>query len=335
MSDIKLRIMDELLASGVNISGTGDFTVKLNNKLPPGERPIQSSQTKNLIRELRELAEDKGFKLIHDKKRGYRYSSPIGSVRVFDDLLGEDDKTTLRLAIGLFSILNGSGINEQFSLVVDKVLNNRGIKMNSHSTPLHTHIQIGPTFNDPGAKWLSALINAMKEADYALEVQYWKPETGVTQRILSPYIVKQYALEWYLVAYDHHTKHKDKTKLFKLERIRRIESSAEPFIKDPKFSADEYFRFTIGIQHRHLEESEVTRLQINDDNLFDKLNKMPLHSTQIIEDPTKKILSIETYDTNELDELILKHGPAIKVLSPQKIADRIKEKLNQTISMYS
>lgn len=326
--------MDELLASGVYIRGTDDFTVKLNNKLPPGERHIKSSMTKKLLEKLSELANNKGFQITHDRKIGYRYSSNIGPVRVFDDMLGDDEKTTLKLAIGLFSILNGSGINEQFSLVVDKVLNNKGIKMNSHNTSIHNHIQLGPTLNDPGAKWLSPLINAMKESDYALEVQYWKPETDITRRILSPYILKLYAYEWYLVAYDHHTDQKNKTKLFKLERIRGIESSATPFKKDTEFIVEEYFRYTIGIQHRHLEESEVTRLQINDDTLFEKLNKMPLHSTQKIEDPTKKILTIETYDTYELDELILKHGPAIKVLSPKKIADRIKLKLNKAISMY-
>ena len=329
---IKLKIMDDLLAEGVHIPNPEAFTKLINQNLPLGERKIKAEQTKKLLNELRALVKTKGIALIHGRGSGYRYHRK--DFRFFDDRISEDEKNLLLIANSLFSVFPGSGMNEQFSFVVNKILKKQNRRGELQGLENFNPVQLGPMQKDSGSKWLPKIVKAMMESDFALEVEYEKPKELPTIRVLSPYIIKQYASAWYLVAFDHNTSHKDKTKVFKLSRIKNLELSGNKFKRDSDFSAEDYFKYTIGILHSHLQKPVKVEIQILTDSLFQICQEAPLHISQIIKDASNKVIQIEAYNTEELYTLLLKYGSAIKVLSPSVVAKELKSRLISASKLY-
>jgi predicted DNA-binding transcriptional regulator YafY len=331
--NIKLKIIDSLLADGINITGPEDLKEHINRNLPKGERPIKKDQANKLLSELRELVKNRGVAIYPPKNTvGYKYSEP--GFRFFEDIVGENEKNLLLVANSLFNIFSGSGLSSEFSFVVNKILKKRSRSGEVKDIENFNPISLGPAQKDPGAVWLPILIKAMRENE-CLDIVYYKAYEGETKRVLSPYILKQYSNTWYLVAYDHHTNQKDKTKVFKLSRIKKIETSGTKFKIDPEFSANDYFKYTIGILHSHLEKPIKIEIQVLSNHLFESWKESPLHSSQTIKNEIDNIVEIETYKTHELFALLLRHGPSIKVISPASLRDELKEKIKKTLSHYN
>jgi len=336
MSQQKLEIMDDLLAEGKEIRDPAHFTELLNRRLPKGgEKKIKKNMMDKLISTLKELALEKGIQLIHKRGRGYIYQSVVQDrFRVFDKRVNDDDKDLLLIANCLFSLFPGTSMFDQFrSMVNNKILTNQKTGINNH---LVTSIQLSNIHQDPGSKWITKIIKALRDQE-AIDVEYVKPSSNGfirTPRTLSPYIIRHHQSEWYLIAYDHFTPHADKTKTFKLSRIHSISVSAHKYFIDNTFSAESYFKHTIGIHHRHLHSPEKIQLKVLNDELFDNLIETPLHSTQQIIDEVKKVIEIKVFDTIELESLILSFGPNLKVMSPISIKNRIKDKVENILALY-
>jgi len=67
------------------------------------------------------------------------------------------------------------------------------------------------------------------------------------------------------------------------------------------------------------------------------IKALPLHHSQRIISETKDetIISIFVYpDTYELEQKILSFGESAKVIQPQILADRIKERLKNAVNRY-
>lgn len=331
-NNIKLKIMDDLLAEGKYIPTPDVFVTLVNQNLPPGERKIKKDALNKLISKLRDLLKLKGIALLYDQYDGYRYNRK--DVRYFDDRISEEEKNLLLIANSLFSVFPGSGMNEQFSIAVNKILKKQNRRGEIHGMENFSPVHLGPMQKDSGAKWLPKIVESMMNGTFALDVDYVKSNEGLTKRVLSPYIIKQYASAWYLVAYDHHTSQKDKTKVFKLSRITNLNESVENFKHDPDFSVEDYFKYTIGILHSHLEKPIKTSIKINSDYLFESWKEMPLHPTQIIINESEKIIEIETYKTNELFSLLMRYGASIKVVGPTSIAKELKTKFQASANNY-
>jgi hypothetical protein len=331
-NNIKLRIMDDLLAEGVHIPSPDVFVRLVNQNLPPGERKIRKDALNKLIKKLRELIKNKRMALIHTPEGGYRYLR--SDIRYFDDRISESERNLLLIANSLFSVFPGSGMNEQFSVAVNKILKKQNRKGEVHDMENFSPVYLGPMQKDSGAIWLPKIVASMMDCKFGLEVEYFKQKEGITKRVLSPYIIKQYASSWYLVAYDHFTEQVEKTKVFKLSRIVKIEESNTRFKHDPDFSVENYFKYTIGILHRHKEKPIKTKIQVISDHFFETWKESPLHSSQRIIDEKVRIIEIETYNTSELYSLLLRYGPSIKVLGPSEVINEIKKKMATAAKYY-
>jgi predicted DNA-binding transcriptional regulator YafY len=334
MAADKLEIMDDLLSEGKEIRDPDHFTELINKRLPAHERPIKKDMTNKLIRDLKEKADDKGIFLNHHRRRGYFYESAMqGQLRVFNNRVDEHEKDLLLIANCLFSLFPGSMLDQFSSLVNNKILSKQKPVLNSQSAKA---IQLSNIHSDPGSMWIPSIIKALRDQD-ALDIEYVKPtNTGLesSKRTLSPYIIRQHQSEWYLIAYDHFSNHIHKTKIFKLSRIHQLSVSGRKYFIDKSFSAEDYFKYTIGIHHRHLEAPIKIRVKVLDNALYDNLKENPLHATQVVIEDVNKLIEIEVFDTFELESLLLSFGANMKVVSPVAIVKRIKERLMDALQLY-
>ena len=333
MIDSRLRIIDEFLAEGKYIKGPAMLKKILNQERAKGDGEIGIERTKQLLSELRKLVRAKGVSITDPKVGGYRYFPHVG-FRYFNDSVNEDDKNMLLIANSMFNVFSGTGMHENFGFVVNKILKNQNRRGEIKGINHVKLIELGSSLKDPGLKWLQPIVKSMLEGKSAIEVKYRKSETDVKMKTLSPYIIKQHESKWYLVAFDHSTSDKHKTKIFTLSKIESVNDSFENFHIDTDFSAEDYFKYSIGIWQTHNKCPIKVHIKITKPELFKSLKKDPIHQSQIIISETEEIIEIEVFDTTELNQLILKFGSEIKVIKPASLVKYIKTELENAASQY-
>jgi predicted DNA-binding transcriptional regulator YafY len=94
-----------------------------------------------------------------------------------------------------------------------------------------------------GAEWVEPLIHGMRDR-IIVEVEYFVlNKEKLTRRYIDPYHLRYFSGAWYLIGYDHHTKH---IPVFHLGRVRSLRLTDDTFKQRP-FNVHEYFRHTFGI----------------------------------------------------------------------------------------
>lgn len=329
----RLRYIDEKLSEGAYLAGIEELTDIINNNRSKNERTIGKVRTKQLIRELKDLVIEKGVDIKYSKGSGFRYS--VHGFRYYQDSVTEADKNLLLIANSLFSIFSGTGMHERFGYVVNNILRAKNRKGAVEGISHLKVIDTGSGIQDPGIKWLQPIVRSIMDVDLAIEVKYKKTESEIKHKILSPYIVKQYEGRWYMVAYDHTSTRNPKTNVFALAKIESVDFSNKKFYFDPLFSADDYFNYSIGIWHSHINSPVKVRFQALTPFLFNSLTQVPIHKTQKIISQTEMIFEIEVYDTPELITILLKNGSNLKVISPTSLITKLKEEFKKAADLYS
>ena len=69
------------------------------------------------------------------------------------------------------------------------------------------------------------------------------------------------------------------------------------------------------------------------DRLYPYFTTKPLHEKQNVDDE-KKTITYNIIPTIELENVILSYGEGIKVLQPETLKNRIKERLEETLKHY-
>lgn len=149
--------------------------------------------------------------------------------------------------------------------------------------------------------------------------------------IFHPFILKEFNNRWFVVGKNHKQK---PIITYALDRIIAIDYDTSIPYTDTNFNGDNYYKNVIGVT---VSNSRPERIQL----WVDKYNApyvitKPLHHTQrIIEEREDGIVFNIFVQTNfELERLILGFGDSIEVIKPQKLRNRIKQKLFKATKYY-
>jgi predicted DNA-binding transcriptional regulator YafY len=339
--EYKLRIFDEKLAEKAQIGGVKELTDLLNRNRLPNDKRIGESRTKQIVEILKRLVSEdtNGTVKIKVTKNGYYYSEaesrkPV-TYRLFRDFIHRDEENLLFMAKSFFDMFPGTALNENYSVAVDKILKTKSSRGEIKKLKDLNLIEVGGNNIDRGIQWVKDLIEAMIEKK-AVKIEYKKDnEEKAKTKVLSPYILKKHESKWFLVAYDHTSKYDQKTNVFTLSKIQAVYNSDSRFVDDAYFSAKDYFNYSIGIWHSHIDKPVKVQIQVIDKVLFPTLKNEPIHHTQKIISEDQGTIEIQVYYTPELEKLVLKYGAAIKILSPTKLADWAKETFKKAFELYS
>ena len=136
---------------------------------------------------------------------------------------------------------------------------------------------------------------------------------------VKPYFLKENQQRWYLVAVDN-----DKTKLFGLDRISRLNISDEKFKRDESISAEELFDECYGIWNdlsTPLEEIELKYDAL--DGAF--LKSVPLHSSQkvLIDNDDEFRITVNLRITRDFIMTLLSRSRSLEVIRPLHLREDI------------
>ena len=327
----RYKILNELLKnrSGYTIT---QLTEKVNEELAMFQDDNKKSSTVSdrMIRmDLENMMEVYPVVIAKRDKNRYYYETSNESIDNIN--LREEDKTAINLALGVFARFNGTPLYEKFSDAVTRIMANSVIRK-INTTDTRKIVQVA---TKSGIEWLETIYNAIVDKKtLLLEYKSFGEKTSV--RVISPYMLKEFRNKWYMIAYVHGLNKPDKTLLHKLSRIVDIRTSNEPYEEDATFNGDKYFRYTLGVYHKHSEEPIDVKLRLRGSSIIRLFSEDEVHATQdlIPISQEEAILEMRVYNSPELENFILGYGEGIEVLEPQSLKTEIINRLNKTRSVY-
>ncbi len=209
------------------------------------------------------------------------------------------------------------------------------------------YVMLDRSVESKGAEYIKPLLRAIMQ-HRRVRFLHTKFQGGKERHYnLKPYLLREYQNRWYLVgkiAGKHTYWH------FGLDRIQHLEVLTETFEPDPDFRPAEIYDHIIGVSYHSGRKPEKVVLEFTE-NQGEYVKTLPLHPSQVIlnEDETanpsfgegekvnnEQDLRIALYviPNYELEEQILRHGEKVKVLEPQWLADRIKQRLKEALGRY-
>jgi predicted DNA-binding transcriptional regulator YafY len=320
-------IIDRLLKSprGYTIS---DIYLKVNEQLSKeSEKEVSERMIYNDIKAMPEIY---NVSIIKENGR-FRYQN--GDDSIDNMILNEKDKELMELALQTFSVYGGSSLFEKFDDVITRVMAGSVLRRLKKADP-KKYIQIGEMADKTGQEWIETIYNAIIE-EQCLLITYKPYGKEPRTRTICPYLLKEYRNVWYLVAQAKENNNKGGTNLYKLNRIQKIEKSDATYNIDENFSGEDYFKYTLGVFHRHGEDPIEVKLKFFKD-LIPLISENKIHpSMEIISKSDEEmVVSFIVYNTIELKNKILSFGSGAEVVGPEILKDEIKDIVKSVFKLY-
>jgi predicted DNA-binding transcriptional regulator YafY len=260
---------------------------------------------------------------------GYFYTDPEYSIS--DMSLGDDDLQALRFAVATLDQFKEVPIFQQYESAIEKIISRVNISPRPDEQGLENIIQFEKSTVSKGREYLGSLLNAVKEKQ-AIRVSYRKfQDNQVKDYVLHPYLLKEYDNRWYLISWNPERK---AVATFGLERIEKLEVTAEVFEIAKSFNPDIIFKYSIGITES---QSQPEKVRLKFDGYAGRfVMSQPIHSSQrVVSESTDQIeIELEVSLTEELYAFILSQGPRVEVLGPEVLKKEIKSRIARVLERY-
>jgi predicted DNA-binding transcriptional regulator YafY len=151
--------------------------------------------------------------------------------------------------------------------------------------------------------------------------------------LFHPYALKEFNNRWFIFG---RRPHKDIENLA-LDRIVGLEASPEtPFLEDPSFDPETWFADMVGVTKFHTDKPErvVFRASPSD---APYIRTKPFHSSQRVLETGEDgsvVFELNIIINRELERLLLGFAEGIRVLSPRKLEQMIKNHLSKSLERY-
>lgn len=258
--------------------------------------------------------------------KSYSYEDPDFSIQKFP--LSKDDLFELEYALSILKNFKGFQNTTGIENIITKLEHTVTLQEASKKEIVH----FDHSLNEPGQKWLHMLYDYIQNEN-ALKITYQPFYLDQPyQRIISPYIIKEYDNRWFLICWDHH---RQDIRNFALDRLLNIEKEPVRYFKDPDFDAAQYFENIIGVTLPKKQKIEEVIFSVNVDDAKYLITK-PLHISQeiISESKNKTTFVIKVIPNFELESVLLSFGEIIHIIKPQHLRKKIKERLLKQLENY-
>jgi predicted DNA-binding transcriptional regulator YafY len=255
----------------------------------------------------------------------YRYSDKSFSIN--KSPLNDTEAEQLKKAVSILQRFEGSPefewVNELGPLLNDKFnLKSQDKKVMS----LESNIDY------EGYNYITPIFNAIINKT-VLKLKYepfGKEEYEIT---FHPYFLKQYNSRWFIFGYNEFN-HESQWNLA-LDRINGEVEKTNSKYKEDETDWEEFFDDMIGVSKSKDDKPEEVKLIFNKEQA-PYIQTKPLHSTQrikILEDGSLEV-RINVIMNYELEMRLLSFGEKIKVIAPEALVTKIKERIKSQIKNY-
>lgn len=338
----RIRIIDYLFSSKnvVTVTSASMLREMVNERVHEA-KPVDSDIAfRKLITIIRKKAALDGVTLSSphhlNSLKGYRYSLSGYSAFEEENEAEQAEQELLRFSASLFNKFKGSDLYEELQDIVSKILSESGKEVTSLDKRTEKVLQVQSGTREDGVRWIKPIMNAILRRK-ALMMIYEGYGKEVKEKRVCPYVLKEYMGRWYMVAYDYSSDRTNKTSVFSLNCINDLLPTKAPYYQDPEFNPEQYFKYSLGVFHKHQVNPIKVRLEFEDESDKDRVRNEPIHPTQTIVSSGLReplVVQIEVYETPELFHMLLGLGKRVKVISPLRVVNELKKELEAVLKQY-
>lgn len=259
-------------------------------------------------------------------RKYYTYSDPAFSITNMP-LTKTDREKLNEVALILRQYKDFSHFNE-LNILVHKLEDMLSAETENKSPA----IDIEKNDNLKGLKYIETIYQAIQKKK-VLEILYQSFKAKRPGKIIfHAYLLKEYRNRWFLLG---RKETKQPLVTLALDRISEIEINNKlSYIEDKEFNSKEYYKNVIGVTVNSNRPTNV-HLLFNREYAPYVITKPIHHSQQIISETNEGVeIAIKVISNFELEREILGFGENVKVLSPQTLQTRIKERLKNASDVY-
>jgi predicted DNA-binding transcriptional regulator YafY len=263
---------------------------------------------------------------VYDKKY-YRYADE--DYTITDIPLTENDINVLTETVSMLKQFKDFSLFADVSDILQR-LEDKIYAEKSHTKPV---IYLDKNENLKGLHFLDVLYQAIVKK-IVLVLKYKSFKSNEEQEfIFYPFVLKEYNNRWFLVG---KKKASQPVINLALDRIVSIDFDFNLAYLEEDFDAENFYKDIVGVTVNQGIKAQSVEVWIDTENAPYVLTK-PFHNSQKIvkehEDGSVTIL-LQLKFNYEFDRLILGFGDGIKVLRPNYLQKRIKEKLRRGLDLY-
>ena len=265
----------------------------------------------------------------HPQERGYFYEDPEYTIQNIS--LNDEDLNAIRFAVNTLEQFRDMPIFSQFGNAIGKITDRLKISPDVQDAAIGKYVQFEQAPEVGGTEFLAPLLDAIKSRTSVL-FNYQKFSNYERKSYsIDPYLLKEYRNRWYVIGYSPDRKD---FLTFGLDRLSELEVSDQKFDVVKSFSADRFFRHSIGITEGGKEPEDIVLEFAPVQGKY--ILSSPLHHSQklIEESPTGITISIYALVTFELVQQLLSYGSSVKVKKPESLKGRLIEEHKKSISQY-
>lgn len=268
---------------------------------------------------------------IYDNPDDYTYS-------ILDDFYFKAPDMTREEALAL--LLVGQAFQEEFfpykeplDTGVTKILNSLPSSIQKVVNDLGEQIsyQYGPFVDLSDYRDIIQEVEKCVENSTSIIIEYYSLTSNrTTRRKIDPYQFEYYNGACYVIGYCHN---RGEIRLFRVDRIKEIETTAESFAKDADFNRDQYMGSSWGVERSDEERKVVLKFSGKAAKL---VREKEWHKSQRIYNlPGDKIrFEISTSSMQEIKYWILGFGAGVEVLEPGELKEEVIEEIEKMKKIY-
>ena len=183
-----------------------------------------------------------------------------------------------------------------------------------------------------GKKYLTDLINAMKESR-SIEMVYHKFDAPAPKEyLLSPYCLKVFNQRWYLLAKNEKSGY---LTIFALDRIQELRLTQRKYELPEDFSAEEYFNGYFGVVVDDKIEPQLIKFKAWGKQR-DYFNTLPLNSSmkEVEKYDKYSIFTCWIAPTWDLEMELLQYNDMVEILEPLSMRENMIEHIQNMLDLY-
>lgn len=261
------------------------------------------------------------------EKKYYRYADEEYSIT--DIPLTENDMNVLSETVEMLKQFKDFSLFSELGGIIQRLED----KVYTEKTDKSAVIHLDKNEKLKGLEHLDVLYQAIiKKMVLKIKYQSFKAREA-SEIVFHPYILKEFNNRWFLIGRPG-VEAKKPLVTFALDRIVGIDYDTAITYKNNNFNGDEYYKDVIGVT---VSNTRAERIQF----WIDKKNApyvitKPFHRSQRVIKKTDNgvIFNIFVQINFELERLILGFGDSIEVIKPQKLRNRMKQKLEKAAGFY-
>lgn len=262
-----------------------------------------------------------GAPIRSDKTDGYYYEDP--RFEIFRARIAPSDLEELSHILFILKKISGGEEFKDLESVLTRLEETYNIRRTRNAQPI---ISFEHSTNIDGQRWINDLKGYIQNRQ-TISIDYAPFGKEAYQRIISPYLLKEYNNRWFLIGYDHTVQ---LISNLGLDRINEIRISVRPYHLDEHFNGETYLQDIIGVSiPLEGQKERVVFKAIGNQHHY--IATKPLHSSQKTLDfsESQATFSLEVIPNYELESKLLAFGEKVQVMEPEwlrtKMIKRIEE----------